>query len=520
MNLDETKQKYLSTQLIAYIGNKRALLGLIEQALRSTQIQTGGFLDLFAGSGSVSRLAKTLGFSVYSNDWEFYSYVINEAYLKINDEDLSRMFITKGGILQVLHTLNSLKIPNEPYIAKYYAPISENPDPSKERMFYSRENALKIDAIREKIEEWYPEWNDEKFLLVALLLYEAATHTNTSGVFKAYHHGFGGYGKDALSRILGSIVLELPALYPKLAHEYKVFRKDANLLVKELDWSKIQITYLDPPYNQHQYGSNYHLLNTIAHWDKPLISNDFRVSGKAAIRKDWIKTRSNYCYQEKAKKSFAELIEAIQSRFTFISYNTEGIIPFQYMVDLLKKYGRVSLFTDKYVKYKGGRQSLQRKVNNLEFLIVLEKEKPHQLQDSHAMDEILMQKKLEVFFNCPIAFEQLKKLGWKTCENGFEKDGKRIEVKQVFFKGCSGDLNEIYSDLKKCIINNKEEEIRLLFSLDSAAYRLKILNAFKKIVHKKYQMEFNRVYDLISKTYEEDKLFKKIMESAMKRGVF
>ena len=117
-------------------------------------------------------------------------------------------------------------------------------------------------------------------------------------MFKAYHKGFGGHGKDALSRILAPIVLPFPRL-PSSLSPAKVYSMDANRLVRELP--PVDIAYLDPPYNQHQYGSNYHILNTIALWDRipaPLALNARgELLEKAAIRKDWVNTRSSLLLQ-------------------------------------------------------------------------------------------------------------------------------------------------------------------------------------------------------------------------------
>ena len=77
-----------------------------------------------------------------------------------------------------------------------------------------------------------------------------------------------------------------------------------------------------------------------------------------------------------------------------MSYNTEGVIPFLTLIGILKKYGRVSLFTNKYTKYRGGRQSLERKINNLEFLIILEQAQTHTAKDDEAIQNLLTEKKL------------------------------------------------------------------------------------------------------------------------------
>ena len=84
------RHPYLSRQIIAYIGNKRRLLPLIREAVARCSVQGSEaptFLDLFSGSGVVSRLARLSGFRVVSNDWEYYSYVINRAFLGIEKKD-------------------------------------------------------------------------------------------------------------------------------------------------------------------------------------------------------------------------------------------------------------------------------------------------------------------------------------------------------------------------------------------------------------------------------------------------
>ena len=82
---------YLTEQLIAYIGNKRRLLPLVYRAIEKTGVPLEGakFFDVFAGSGAVSRLAKSLGCEVLSNDWEYYSYILNSAYIKIDKNILN-----------------------------------------------------------------------------------------------------------------------------------------------------------------------------------------------------------------------------------------------------------------------------------------------------------------------------------------------------------------------------------------------------------------------------------------------
>jgi adenine-specific DNA-methyltransferase len=209
---------YLQDQLIAYIGNKRALQPFLAEVFSRLARPGAVFLDPFAGSGAVSRLARWLGYRVLANDWEPYAYVLNYAALCVGRSEAEGLFRGRGEAL--LAELNSLGAPREEYVARHYAPRSTaEADYRTERLFYTRENALRIDAVRERLEKLYPGFapadpaaRKQKYLLLASLLYGAATHVNTSGVFKACHKGFGGHGRDALGRILAPIRLRLPEL--------------------------------------------------------------------------------------------------------------------------------------------------------------------------------------------------------------------------------------------------------------------------------------------------------------------
>ena len=384
-NID-IKNKYLKENLIAYIGNKRRLLPFIENVFleildKDKNIKSA--LDLFAGSGSVSRLLKTLDLEVYSNDWEYYSYILNYAHIHVNIEETKNMFIHTGGLQNTIETINNInRIKNKDrYISKYYSPKNDyNPDLKNERLFYTQYNGTKIDIIRHNIEELYKNNainQKEYFYLIASLIYEAATHTNTSGVFKAFHSGFGGRNKDALSRILTPISLkELPLYNGKKGY---VSMLDANeFAIKNKD-KKFDLVYLDPPYNQHQYGSNYHLLNTIALWDKPKINKNIYINGKktdkGGIRKDWIKTKSDYCYKKTAKNSLINLLDKINANHIVMSYSTDGIIEFDDLISILENKGDLKIATSEYVKYRGAKRSIVNKTKNIEYLFIIDARK-------------------------------------------------------------------------------------------------------------------------------------------------
>lgn len=381
--------RFVENHLIAYIGNKRRLLPLILKAIGEVERsgsrkidRDGVFIDFFSGTGVVSRLAKSLGFSVIANDWEDYSRVLNRAFIEGSADDLA-LFDEEGGLAGVLAQLNALSgfDPKAAYVSEYYCPADDaKPDVERERLFYTRQNGILIDNIRLAIETRYI-GNDaasrkKRNLLLALLLVEASTRANTNGVFKGFHQGFGGLSRDALSRILRPLALSEPTLLPKSKKRHKVFKSDALKLARKLSGLEAEIAYLDPPYNQHQYGSNYHLLNTVARNDRPAVSKSFWIDGKktdkSAIRKDWVKTRSAFCYKDSALRDFKALVKSVRAKYVLVSYSTEGIISVEDMVQVLAEKGKVGVVTSGYVRYRGGRQSITTKNKNIEFVLLVD----------------------------------------------------------------------------------------------------------------------------------------------------
>lgn len=364
--------EYLYSQLIPYIGNKRKLLPLIAQAVRQTGLAGGHFVDFFAGSGVVSRLAKTLGFAVTTNDWEPYSRDINTACVGCNQPP---PFEALGGYQAAFEVLNNLP-PIEGYVTRHYCPEDdEKPDPHRERMFFTHHNGTAIDAMRTKIAEWEEAGSlttYERAYLLAPLLYAVSYVSNTSGVFKAYHNGWGGQTRTALYRILSDIAVRPPVLFDN-GQVNVVTMVDAQRLAREVS---CDIAYVDPPYNQHPYGSNYHLLNTVALWDKPPVDEhvliDGRTVNKSAIRTDWrTARRSPYNYRATALAAFTELIFTIDARFVLVSYSTDGIIPLEALLEALERRGEVTSVSLPYKRYRVSSQRYSHRSHNVEHVWIV-----------------------------------------------------------------------------------------------------------------------------------------------------
>ena len=384
---------YVFNQLIPYIGNKRKLLGLIAQSLRHTRRnESPVFLDLFAGSGVVSRLAKTLGYRAIANDWEPYGRVINQCYIACN---AAPQFARVGGYANAIETLNRLP-PRVDWVTEHLCPRDDvNYDVRVDRMFYMRKNGMRIDAIRRQVLEWRSEGlvdQTEEDCLLAPLLYQACYTSNTSGVFKGFHNGWGGQTKTALYRIAGDLTLA-PAAFFDNGMSNQVLREDAQKAAEILSNEEVNVAYLDPPYNQHPYGSNYHVLNSIALWDKPKISRTITRGTKSAIRLDWrTERRSAYNHADEAGRAYRRLIRTLNAHFILTSYSTDGTIRLEDMLAANVERGHVRIEMEGYKRYRVSSQRFSEKPMNVELVIVLDTHrKPDvsvdQLRDAIASEE-------------------------------------------------------------------------------------------------------------------------------------
>lgn len=358
--------RYLQEQIITYLGNKRRLLGFIGNAVAQVRERLGGrklrCFDAFSGSGIVSRYLKQHSSLLYTNDLEDYACVLNSCYLANSDEVLAANLPALHA--QLLQNISSTAAPG--LLATHYAPQDDARIRPGERVFYTRANAVYLDTARRCINELPPQV--QPFFL-APLLSEASIHTNTAGVFKGFYkdrHGigkFGGSGADALQRILAPISLPLP-VFSRFDCEYHVLQSDATAAAASLP--ELDLAYLDPPYNQHPYGSNYFMLNLLLHNKLP-----GAVSRVAGIPADW--NRSPYNKRALAQNTLDALLRTLPARFILISYNSEGFIPPAAMQHLLAQHGQVQLMETEYATFRGCRNLRSRALSVREYLFLLEK---------------------------------------------------------------------------------------------------------------------------------------------------
>ncbi len=359
---------YLSEQLITYIGNKRALLGQIGKAVIYVKKRTGKehlrVFDAFSGSGVVSRFLKAHASFIVSNDFEDYATVIARCYL------CNKSSVNFTALAAIVEELND-RVADEPlrkgFIETLYAPKDESEITKDDRVFYTTTNARRLDNYRRLIDGTPSEFHD---LLLGPLLSAASVHSNTAGVFKGFYKDritgvgqYGGTGSDALKRIKGEIKIEMPVL-SKYECDYQILQDDTNKVASEI--KELDLAYIDPPYNQHPYGSNYFMLNLLVNYKQP--DKISRVSG---IPPDW--RRSGYNVRTKSLPLLEGLLHKIDARFLLISFNNEGFISPHEMRAMLQKIGAVDEFSARYNTFRGSRNLRNRSLHVTEQMFLVER---------------------------------------------------------------------------------------------------------------------------------------------------
>jgi adenine-specific DNA-methyltransferase len=309
-----------------YIGSKQSLLPFLEQSIKQV-IGKGPapvFCDIFAGTGAVGRHFKQLGYEIIANDFQYYSFVLNRHYIG-NNKPLNFDKL-KMNAEEVCVYLNNLKGTNG-FITKNYC---------AERKYFTKENGARCDAIRTQIEQWKKQdlvTDDEYYFLLATLLESIDKVANTASVYGAYLKE---YKKSALKSLQ---YVPLPLFTDDKDH--KIFNKDSNELVKEIE---TDVLYLDPPYNTRQYCSNYHVLETIAKYDKP------QLIGKTGLRVE--KNNSKYCSPVAVKEQFEDLIMNAKAKYIFLSYNNEGLLSLEDIKEIMSKRGKYGCFEKQHNRFK------------------------------------------------------------------------------------------------------------------------------------------------------------------------
>jgi len=316
---------------VRFIGSKERLLSKLDEiVIDLTGSGEGVFADLFAGTATVSKHFKRRGYSIISSDTLFFSYVMQKTYIENNSPiTFDKLFL---GIPEIFNQSTSLVDDVFSYLnllegKEGFCFENYSPGGAFDRRYFTEQNAARVDEIREKIDEWFRLGlvsESEKLYLVCSLIEAVPFVSNISGTY-------GSYLKMWDRRAFKRLELTPPKLVLDRGKSY-CFQRDANEVIKDIE---CDVLYLDPPYNNRQYISNYHVLETISRNDKPTLR------GRTGLRFNSKELLSRYCKKQEANAAFEELLsEAVNhTKHVVISYNSEGIVSSDCLENILRKVG-------------------------------------------------------------------------------------------------------------------------------------------------------------------------------------
>ena len=336
-----------------YIGNKTRLLGFIRRVLRSRGITPGRAVDPFSGTASVARALKRWQFHTSASDIMEYGYVFARAYVEVTAPPRFDGIADLIGGRELRHALAWLnRLPAEAgFIHEHYSPDGAA-GAVHGRMYFTPENAARIDHVRDRIEEWRRAGaidHDAYHTLLAALIEGADRVANTTGVYAAFV-------KSWQPNALRPLQLRTERLVR--GNGCTAARADAIDAIR--DAGDFDLLYLDPPYNARQYAGYYHIPELLAlGWYDGAVAT----RGKTGLIEDSDR-RSDWSSSRRCESAFEALVATARCRHIMMSYNAEGIIRESAIERVLREHGRRGTFRryrQQYRRYRSDSDSATRR---------------------------------------------------------------------------------------------------------------------------------------------------------------
>jgi adenine-specific DNA-methyltransferase len=305
--------------VIKYIGSKRRLVPVLGRLAERAGARTA--LDLFTGTTRVAQELKRRGAEVWAVDTARYSEVFARCYVATDPRS-----VDASALREAIEDLNALP-GRDGYVTETFCRRSR---------FFQPKNGRRIDSIRDAIGERYAGTTVEPILLTSLI--EAADRVDsTTGVQMAYL-------KSWAPRAHNDLELRLPTLLPGPGHALRADAVDAVTTVPAVD-----VAYLDPPYNQHRYFTNYHVWETLVAWDSPPA---YGVACKRLDARDR-STKSRFNIRSEIAGALEEVIAGVRARLLVVSFSDEGWIELRDLEAMAASRGHVRTLAFDSKRYVG-----------------------------------------------------------------------------------------------------------------------------------------------------------------------
>ena len=279
--------------MIKYLGSKRTLVPVLGEIATAVGARTA--LDVFTGTTRVAQELKRRGIHVTANDRAHYSAVFSDCFVATDADTLGPADLEELDLL--LGHLDDL--PGRPgYVTDVFC---------HQARYFQPHNGARIDAIRHALAT---DLADHPLLpvLMTSLLVAADRVDSTTGVQMAYL-------KQWAPRSFRDLRLERPVLLPGPG---ATLRLEASAAVDVAP--RVDLAYLDPPYNQHRYETNYHVWETLVRGDEP---EHYGIACKRIDSRD-LERKSVFNVKRTMPGALADLVARVRAEVVVVSCNDES----------------------------------------------------------------------------------------------------------------------------------------------------------------------------------------------------
>lgn len=305
--------------MIKYLGSKRTLIPTLTTLAAASGASTA--LDLFTGTTRVAKAFKSLGMHVTAADTASYSEIFAKTWIELDGDNFDAKALTDA-----LAELSAM--PGEPgYFTQTFC---------IDARFFQPENGARVDAMRAKIESDYSGTELYNPLMTALIL-AADRVDSTTGLQMAFL-------KTWARRSFNKVEMREPGL---LAGPGLAIRGDALQIAKSLP--EVELAYLDPPYNQHRYFSNYHIWESLVRWDKP---ETYGIANKRIDARS-LENKSPFNSKKTMPAAIEKLISDVNAQTIVLSYNNESWLSKDGLISICEKRGHVEVVDVDFKRYVG-----------------------------------------------------------------------------------------------------------------------------------------------------------------------
>lgn len=317
----EVPRRGRCSSVIKYLGSKRRLVPVIADLAAGSGAATA--LDLFTGSTRVARGLKERGIVVTAVDRTRAAHELARCSIATDADEVDH-----DRLAALIGELDGL--PGESgYVTQVFC---------RQARYFQPSNGERIDAIRTAIGRLDLDDPLRPILLTALV--QAADRVDsTAGVQMAYL-------KQWASRAHRPLRLRVPEL---LSGPGRAVRGDASDVVEHLD--PVDVAYVDPPYNQHRYESNYHVWETIIAGDEP---EHYGVACKRVDLRDR-SSRSAFNLRREMPLALQSVIERVRADVVIVSVSDEAWVDVSDVVGWCAPRGEVVVLEIGSPRYVGAR---------------------------------------------------------------------------------------------------------------------------------------------------------------------